>query len=133
MTPSTASSDAAAWLLAENHDPDLCVDHHDDVPEQGFGLFVSFVFTVNMVTGAGIVGLPYAFYHAGAIFSLTCPVLATMMAMVTLGYIVEVAGWCEGWVSANEMEKILVGRRAERWLAPVSPDWFEYPRQESSS
>ena len=132
----TQDRESALWLLSEecgdasdrNLDGDSC-------KEEGFGLFVSFAFTVNMVIGAGIVGLPFAFYHAGAIFSLVCLVLATLMAVTTMGYIVEVAGWCEGWVSANEQEKErntsvhMSALSASRWLSPVSAEWFEISPQ----
>jgi amino acid permease len=33
--------------------------------QSGRGFFTSVVLTVNMVMGAGVVGLPYAFFHAG--------------------------------------------------------------------
>ena len=90
-----------ATLLPEIDDG---AQRKDDSPEEGVGLFVAFVFTVNMVIGAGIVGLPYAFFHAGAFFSLACLVSATVMAVTTMGYILEVSGWCEGWIAANEAE-----------------------------
>ena len=45
------------------------------------------MFSVNMVLGAGVVGLPYAFYHAGAWLSLAIMVGATLMSSATMGYI----------------------------------------------
>jgi hypothetical protein len=122
----TNRADAAVWLLADEYKDNIIVN--DAEPEEGFGLFVSFAFTVNMVIGAGIVGLPFAFYHAGAIFSLICLVVATLMAVTTMGYIVEVAGWCEGWISANEMQTssfVSHPKIAGRWLGPVNAECFK--------
>ncbi|EKX41225.1 hypothetical protein GUITHDRAFT_52232, partial [Guillardia theta CCMP2712] len=47
------------------------------------------ILTVNMVVGAGVVGLPYAFYHAGAVISLISMFIATVMSAMTMGYLVE--------------------------------------------
>mmetsp|Transcript_4742 Transcript_4742/g.11294 ORF Transcript_4742/g.11294 Transcript_4742/m.11294 type:complete len:533 (+) Transcript_4742:149-1747(+) len=56
-----------------------------------------------MVMGAGVVGLPYAFFHAGAWVSCLTLGLATIVAVITMGYIVEVCGWCEGWAAESEL------------------------------
>ena len=37
----------------------------EEEQQSGRGFFTSVVLTVNMVMGAGVVGLPYAFFHAG--------------------------------------------------------------------
>lgn len=54
---------------------------------------------------AGVVGLPYAFFHAGAVVSCVCLFLATIMAWITMGYIVEVCAWCQGWISEGELSE----------------------------
>ena len=127
MRPHADSSD---WLLAEEYRASGAVSNEDSSIEEKFGLFVTFAFTVNMAMGAGIVGLPFAFYHAGAIFSLVCLVIATLMAITTMGYIVEVSGWCEGWVSADEAERnsgMQCGspQTAELKRRPVTEEWFK--------
>jgi len=38
----------------------------NEVDEEGQSFMASVVLNVNMVLGAGVVGLPYAFFHAGA-------------------------------------------------------------------
>jgi hypothetical protein len=54
----TSISRCSSWLLPEDHDTQLFVDHYKEKsPEGGHGLFVSFAFAVNRVVGAGIVGL----------------------------------------------------------------------------
>jgi hypothetical protein len=116
------SAESAVWLLS-NHDSDVQKDRVEQ-KEDGVGLFVSFVFTVNMVIGAGIVGLPYAFFHAGTFYSLACFVFATIIAVTTMGYIVEVHGWCEGWVAANEAENEITKHPSGKTLAEVYPEKF---------
>uniref|UniRef100_A0A7S0XV53 Amino acid transporter transmembrane domain-containing protein n=2 Tax=Hemiselmis andersenii TaxID=464988 RepID=A0A7S0XV53_HEMAN len=75
------------------------------VGREGFGSHVAFALTINMVMGAGVVGLPYAFFHAGAWVSCLILALATVIAVITMGYIVEVCGWCEGWTAESELDE----------------------------
>lgn len=58
--------------------------------DDGLSTFSAVVMNVNMVIGAGVVGLPYAFYHAGAWLSIAALLAATLMASATMGYLVEV-------------------------------------------
>jgi hypothetical protein len=96
--------------------------------EEGRSFFTSVVLTVNMVLGAGVVGLPYAFFHAGAWLSLVCMITATLMSTgshwrgracagcaqrgcvlnrtcacrrcaATMGYIVETSAWARLYLS----------------------------------
>eukprot|EP00285_Hemiselmis_virescens_P014649 CAMPEP_0173395124 /NCGR_PEP_ID=MMETSP1356-20130122/31009_1 /TAXON_ID=77927 ORGANISM="Hemiselmis virescens, Strain PCC157" /NCGR_SAMPLE_ID=MMETSP1356 /ASSEMBLY_ACC=CAM_ASM_000847 /LENGTH=525 /DNA_ID=CAMNT_0014353765 /DNA_START=27 /DNA_END=1604 /DNA_ORIENTATION=+ len=76
-----------------------------------------------MVMGAGVVGLPYAFFHAGAWVSCLTLALATCVAVITMGYIVEVYGWCEGWTAESEREeedRCLTIEDQEEWAEPPS-------------
>jgi hypothetical protein len=116
----TQDSESEIWLLhSENGDSQRKPDEPSD---EGIGLFAAFVFTVNMVIGAGIVGLPFAFFHSGALFGLVCLFGATVMAGTTMGYILEVAGWCEGWVTANEAHER--GAPSDSMLGMARPEWF---------
>jgi hypothetical protein len=102
---------------------DIILEKSEAPLDEGIGLFAAFVFTVNMVIGAGIVGLPFAFFHSGTLFSLFCLFGATVMAGTTMGYILEVSGWCEGWVTANEANA--QGRGPpESMLGMARPEWF---------
>eukprot|EP00288_Rhodomonas_lens_P007227 CAMPEP_0177723686 /NCGR_PEP_ID=MMETSP0484_2-20121128/18339_1 /TAXON_ID=354590 /ORGANISM="Rhodomonas lens, Strain RHODO" /LENGTH=112 /DNA_ID=CAMNT_0019236127 /DNA_START=50 /DNA_END=385 /DNA_ORIENTATION=+ len=72
--------------------------------DDGLSTFSAVVMNVNMVIGAGVVGLPYAFYHAGAWLSIAALLAATLMASATMGYLVEVMAWCE--LQLEDDEKI---------------------------
>jgi hypothetical protein len=73
-----------------------------DEGSHGQNFFASVVLTVNMVLGAGVVGLPYAFFHAGAWLSVACMTLATLFATATMGYIVEVSAWTALYKNGGE-------------------------------
>lgn len=73
-----------------------------DEGSHGQNFFASVVLTVNMVLGAGVVGLPYAFFHAGAWLSVVCMTLATLFATATMGYIVEVSAWTALYKNGGE-------------------------------
>uniref|UniRef100_A0A7S4KJB9 Amino acid transporter transmembrane domain-containing protein n=1 Tax=Guillardia theta TaxID=55529 RepID=A0A7S4KJB9_GUITH len=115
-----ASSDAGRggetlnqWLMMD--DPAINIEDSNseehgeregggEPPSEGFGFATATILTVNMVVGAGVVGLPYAFYHAGAVISLISMFIATVMSAMTMGYLVEVSAW------AHYMVKHTAGR-----------------------
>jgi len=50
------------------------------------------------------VGLPYAFFHAGAWLATACMVVSTLMASATMGYLVEASAWC-GYYHIHHLNK----------------------------
>lgn len=85
-------------------------------PTEGFSAPVAFAFTINMIVGAGrppvlfqkfnppssgVLGLPYAYYHAGIVLSTLFLLLITLICAVTMGYLIDVCARAHAYVDTD--------------------------------
>ena len=80
------------------------------------------------ILGAGVVGLPYAFYHAGAWLSVVCMVVATLMASATMGYIIETSAWASLYMSTTSSSAVSDDATAQRREPSVEEEGGEGDR-----
>ena len=80
------------------------------------------------ILGAGVVGLPYAFYHAGAWLSVVCMVVATLMASATMGYIFETSAWASLYLSTTSSSAVSDDATAQRREPSVEEEGGEGDR-----
>ena len=54
-----------------------------------FKQFTMYCFILNIILGCGVLGMPYAFYKAGLVFSVILLIVATILSYVTVRWIAE--------------------------------------------
>ena len=59
---------------------------------KGHSLFVGWTMSVNLLVGACLLNVPYAFAKAGIPFSIGFLVLTSLACYITMGYLMEVQG-----------------------------------------
>lgn len=70
-----------------------------------YGSFVAYCFGVNYVLGVGVLSIPYAFNAGGVAFGPICLFVVSLMAIVTIMWVVETLARTEAWVSADEAKQ----------------------------
>ncbi|KJE93784.1 hypothetical protein CAOG_04528 [Capsaspora owczarzaki ATCC 30864] len=63
----------------------------------GYSPMVAYAFTVNMIIGAGILGLPFAFYNGGVVLSIILLFIASFLCFVTLCFLIEACARAEAF------------------------------------
>lgn len=59
---------------------------------EGYRPIVAFVFTVNFIVGAGVLGLPYGFAEGGVATGIAFILMIIIVASISMGWLVEVQG-----------------------------------------
>eukprot|EP00002_Diphylleia_rotans_P026487 TRINITY_DN5285_c0_g1_i4.p1 TRINITY_DN5285_c0_g1~~TRINITY_DN5285_c0_g1_i4.p1 ORF type:complete len:524 (-),score=106.47 TRINITY_DN5285_c0_g1_i4:167-1738(-) len=75
--------------------------HFDKDDSEGYRPIVSFVFTVNFLVGAGVLGLPYAFAKAGILASALFLFFIMILGCITMSWMVEVQGRLTGIIESR--------------------------------
>lgn len=89
----TSSSSAQSHLSNNENGEDL-----KSLRTKGYSPLVAYAFTVNMIIGAGILGLPNAFYNGGVILSIILLCIATCLCLITMTYLVEACARAEAFI-----------------------------------
>eukprot|EP00762_Andalucia_godoyi_P002685 ANDGO_03430.mRNA.1 Transmembrane protein 104 homolog len=66
-----------------------------------FSTFVGYSMCVNYILGVGVLGIPWGFYNAGLAFGILYMLLITVIAVVSVLWLVEIASRAEAVVSAR--------------------------------
>eukprot|EP00002_Diphylleia_rotans_P041203 TRINITY_DN9972_c0_g3_i1.p1 TRINITY_DN9972_c0_g3~~TRINITY_DN9972_c0_g3_i1.p1 ORF type:complete len:344 (-),score=76.10 TRINITY_DN9972_c0_g3_i1:203-1234(-) len=75
--------------------------HFEFEESEGYKPIVSFVFTVNFLVGAGVLGLPYAFMKAGILASIIFLLFIMLLGCITMSWMIEVQGRMTGLLEAR--------------------------------
>ena len=112
------AADTAA-LLSSASSSTLPTPTTAKVPQDEYGPFTAYCFTVNYILGVGVLGMPFAFVKAGYVLSTLCLLLVTVMATLTALWLSEV-----GVRAARLEQRALRDMNADLRvpLAPVNGD-----------
>lgn len=70
-----------------------------------YGSFVGYCFGVNYVLGVGVLSIPFAFHAGGVALAPICLFAVSLMAILTMMWVVETLSRTEAWVASNEAER----------------------------